>query len=185
MKQSRATIRYAKSLLELSKEKNCIESSYNDMLFINSICLSNRDFNVLLRTPIVNTDLKIRIIKEIFSSNISSLSLSFIVLITTKKRESLLADVSSSFIRLYKNENNIKEVTVTTAIPLDEELKKEIFNFVNKENQSKIELVEKVDKSIIGGAIIRMGDKQLDASISSKLKSLKQTFSKNLYIQDY
>ena len=88
MNKSRATIRYAKSLLDLSKDQNCIESSYNDMLVIDSICLSNRDFNSLLRTPIVKTDLKIRIIKEIFSKKISSLSLSFIILITAKKRES-------------------------------------------------------------------------------------------------
>jgi len=185
MNKSRATIRYAKSLLDLSKDQNCIESSYNDMLVIDSICLSNRDFNSLLRTPIVKTDLKIRIIKEIFSKKISSLSLSFIILITAKKRESLLADISSGFIRLYKKLNNIKEVTVITAIPLDDDLKKEVVNFANKENKSTIELVEKVDKNIIGGTIIRMDDKQLDASISSKLKSLKQTFSKNLYIQDY
>ena len=96
-----------------------------------------------------------------------------------------MADISSSFIRLYKKLNNIKEVTVITAIPLDDDLKKEVVNFANKENKSTIELVEKVDKNIIGGTIIRMDDKQLDASISSKLKSLKQTFSKNLYIQDY
>ena len=68
---------------------------------------------------------------------------------------------------------------------MDDDLKKEVINFANKENKSTIELVEKVDKNIIGGTIIRMDDKQLDASISSKLKSLKQTFSKNLYIQDY
>ena len=96
-----------------------------------------------------------------------------------------MADISSSFIRLYKKLNNIKEVTVITAIPLDDDLKKEVINFANKENKSTIELVEKVDKNIIGGTIIRMDDMQLDASISSKLKSLKQTFSKNLYIQDY
>ena len=96
-----------------------------------------------------------------------------------------MLDISSAFIKLYKNENNIKEVTVTTAIPLDEEMKTELYGFIKKHHQSKIELIEKVDKNIIGGAVVRMDDKQLDASISTKLKSLKQTFSKNLYIQDY
>ena len=185
MKQSRATIRYAKALLELSKEQNSVESSYSDMLFINRICIENKDFCSLLKTPIVKTDLKIKILNEIFLNSISSLSLSFLVLMTNKKRESLLLDISSAFIKLYKNENNIKEVTVTTAIPLDEQMKKELYSFVKKHHQSKIELIEKVDKKIIGGTIVRMDDKQLDASISTKLKSLKQTFSKNLYIQDY
>ena len=185
MKQSRATIRYAKALLQLSKEQNSIESSYADMLFVNKLCIDNKDFSALLKTPIVKTDLKIKILNEIFSNSISTLSLSFLILMTNKKRESLLLDISSAFIKLYKNENNIKEVTVTTAIPLDEEMKKELYSFIKKHHQSKVELIEKVDKNIIGGAVVRMDDNQLDASISTKLKSLKQTFSKNLYIQDY
>ena len=96
MKQSRATIRYAKALLELSKEQNSIESSYADMLFINRLCIDNKDLSALLKTPIVKTDLKIKILNEIFSSSISSLSLSFLVLMTNKKRESLLLDISSA-----------------------------------------------------------------------------------------
>ena len=40
-------------------------------------------------------------------------------------------------------------------------------------------------KKIIGGAIISIGDKQLDASVSTKIKNLKQTFNKNLYLQDF
>ena len=64
-------------------------------------------------------------------------------------------------------------------------MKKELYSFIKKHHQSKVELIEKVDKNIIGGAVVRMDDNQLDASILTKLKSLKQTFSKNLYIQDY
>ena len=56
---------------------------------------------------------------------------------------------------------------------------------LKKQTDSKIELKENIDKSLIGGAIIRMDDKQLDASISSSLESLKQQFSENLYIQNY
>ena len=103
MKQSRATIRYAKSLIDISEENGVIDSSYDDMLLINSICLSNKDLVNLLKTPIVKTDLKVKILKELFSNSISKLTLSFIILITNKKRESLLAEICSSFISLYKN----------------------------------------------------------------------------------
>ena len=185
MKHSRATIRYAKSLLNLSEESGVLDASYNDMVLINSICSTNKDFSNLLKTPIVKTDLKVKIFKELFSNSISSLTLSFIVLITNKKRESILAEISSSFISLYKSKKNIKEVTVTTALPLDETMRKELMNYVKAQNNSNIELIEKVDESLIGGAIIRMGDTQLDASVSSKLKILRQKFSENLYIENY
>jgi F-type H+-transporting ATPase subunit delta len=57
--------------------------------------------------------------------------------------------------------------------------------FVSADNNTKNELIEKVDKSLIVGAIIRMGDTQLDSSVSSKLKVLRQKFSENLYIENY
>ncbi len=185
MKQSRATARYAKSLLEISEEKGLVDDAYNDMLFVRSVCVLNKDFSNLLKTPIVKTDLKISIINEIFHNKVNPLTLSFLILITKKKREGLLSAITSSFIALYKNKKNIKEVTITTAVSLDQELRQEVLRYVKGTSNSNIELIEKVDPRLVGGAVIRMDDKQLDTSISSKLKSLKQEFSKNLYIQNY
>ena len=90
MKQSRATIRYAKSLIDISEENGVIDSSYDDMILINSLCLSNKDLVNLLKTPIVKTDLKVKILKELFSNSISKLTLSFIILITNKKEKVFL-----------------------------------------------------------------------------------------------
>ena len=185
MKQSRATIRYAKSLISISKEQNSLETSFNDMLLVSSLCSSNKDFVNLLKTPIVKTDLKIKILNELLAKSISDLTLSFIILIAKKKREILLPEIAECFIALYKNNKNIKEVSVVTAKPLDDDLRKEVMSYIEKQSNSKIELEEIIDESLIGGAIIRMDDKQLDASISSKLKSLKNQFSENLYIQNY
>ena len=185
MKQSRATIRYAKSLISISKEQNSLETSFNDMLLVSSVCSSNKDFVNLLKTPIVKTDLKIKILNKLLAKSISDLTLSFIILIAKKKREILLPEIAECFIALYKNNKNIKEVSVVTAKPLDDDLRKEVMSYIEKQSNSKIELEEIIDESLIGGAIIRMDDKQLDASISSKLKSLKNQFSENLYIQNY
>ena len=185
MKQSRATIRYAKSLISISKEQNSLERTFNDMLLVSSVCSSNKDFINLLKTPIVKTDLKIKILNELLAKSISDLTLSFITLITKKKREILLPEIADCVISLYKKNKNIKEVYVTTATPLDQDLREEVMTYIKKQTDSKIELKENVDESLIGGAIIRMDDKQLDASISSSLKSLKQQFSENLYIQNY
>tara|TARA_Y100000766_G_scaffold71016_1_gene59661 strand:- start:859 stop:1416 length:558 start_codon:yes stop_codon:yes gene_type:complete len=185
MKQSRATIRYAKSLISISNEQNSLETSFNDMLVLSSVCNSNRDFVNLLKTPIVKTDLKIKILNELLAKAISDLTLSFITLITKKKREILLPEIADCVISLYKKNKNIKEVYVTTATPLDQDLRQEVMTYIKKQTDSKIELKENIDKSLIGGAIIRMDDKQLDASISSSLESLKQQFSENLYIQNY
>ena len=111
--------------------------------------------------------------------------MSFINIITTKKREPLLALIASSFITLYKAHNKIETATVITANPLDEALKYEVIEFIKKHGECNVELTEKVDSTIIGGTIIRMGDKQLDASVSKAISELRQIFNKNLYIQDF
>ena len=185
MRQSRVTIRYAKALLQLSIEQNSLDQSYNDMLLINEICVKNKELALLLKSPIVKTEQKLRILDEIFDSKLGKLSMMFVNIVTKKKRESLLSQISKSFVSLYKEYNNIESATVTTAIPLTENLKQDIIKYIKEGSNKSVELTEVVDKNIIGGAIIRMGDKQLDASVSSELSELRQMFNKNLYIQDF
>ena len=185
MRNPKVTIRYAKSLLTLSNEFNKLEEVCSDMLFLRELCSDSKDFLMLLKSPIIKVDLKLSVLNKILNKNISDLSMSFIELVTKKKRESLLKDIANDFLNLYNVEKNITPVVLTTAVKIDDVLRKEVLSFIKKQGKENIELVEKVDASIVGGAIIKMGDKQLDTSVSSKIKLLKQTFNKNLYIQDY
>ena len=85
----------------------------------------------------------------------------------------------------YKSYKNIKTVSITTAEPISDQTKSEIMTYIKKTGGDEIELTEIVDEDIIGGVIIKMGDKQLDASVTRNIKELKKTFNKNLYIKDF
>ena len=185
MKQSRATIRYARALLELSIDQNSLENSYHDMLLIESVCSESKDFALLLKSPIVKADHKLKIFREIFEGKLSSSSMMFINIILTKKREALVRGISKSFIALYKQHNNIESASIKTAVPISRQLKEEVLSYIKSVTNNSVELTEIVDAKIIGGAIIKMGDKQLDASVSTELAELRQVFNKNLYLQDY
>ena len=185
MKQSRATIRYAKALLQLSIEQNSLESSYNDMALLDRICSESKELSLLLKSPIVKTSHKLKIFDQIFTNKISNLSMAFLNIIISKKRESILAELAKSFTALYKTQNNIETATITTAIPISEELRNNIITHIKAKNNNQIELKEVVDKKIIGGVIVRLGDKQLDASILTEISELRQTFNNNLYLQDF
>ena len=97
----------------------------------------------------------------------------------------MLSAIANNFVSQYKKHNNIEEAVVTTAIPLDLELKEKVITYIKKQGDRDVELKEIVDKNIIGGTIIRIGDKQLDASISNEISELRQMFNKNLYLQDF
>ena len=184
MRNTRAISRYAKSLLGLAKEQNTLELCKTDMVSVVSLCQNSRELVLLLKSPVVKTDKKLAIIAEVFAG-CSPLVLSFINLITKKKREALLFDIAQRFLELYKIEQGIESATLTTAIALDEDTRQQVLDFIKKQGVSQVDLTEQVDKNLIGGAILRLGDKQLDASVARQIKELKQSFNKNLYIKDF
>jgi F-type H+-transporting ATPase subunit delta len=184
MRNTRATLRYAKSLLELAKEQGALESCKSDMEAMVSICQQSKELSLLLKSPVVKTDKKLDIINAIFTS-FSPLALAFVNLITKKKREALLLDIAERFLLLHKIDQGIESATLTTAVALDEDTRQQVLDFIKKQGVKQVDLVEKVDESLIGGAILRLGDKQLDASVARQIKDLKQSFNKNLYIKDF
>ena len=177
MIETKVARRYAKSLIDLSKERNEIEAIANDMKLVASVCGQNRDFMLLLGSPIIHADKKLSILNKVFSGKISPMSLSFFEIITRHGREYYLEEIAKEFVRLYKDYKGIQTAIVTSAIGLDEGLRKEVYKIVKESLNSEIELVEKVDKNLIGGFVLRVGDKQFDASIASGLNKLKREFA--------
>ena len=182
---SKITSRYAKALIDLSKDQNNLDTCLEDMKLLKIACEENHDLSLLLKSPNINADKKWGILEQIFSKKVSKVSLLFIQILTRKKREALLPLIAENFINLYKKSKNIAVAKVTTANPLDDQLRKQIIDFMKEGNKESIELNEEIDEAILGGAIIKMGDKQIDGSLMRNLKNLKNTYSQNLYIKDF
>jgi F-type H+-transporting ATPase subunit delta len=185
MKNSLAARRYAKSLIDLSQEKNILDQVYNDMVLINGTICKNHDLQLLLNSPVVNTDKKQNILFEVFGETISELSAIFLKLISSKKREPLIQQITSSFIDQYKVLKNIVVAEITSAISLDKKQLDSIIGLINNDNNNTFEVVEKINPNIIGGFKVRVGDQQIDASISKELRELKKAFNDNPYIVEY
>ena len=185
MKESLAGNRYAKSLIGLSIEKKELDTVYNDMVLISETVENSKDLDLLLKSPVVKTDKKQEILTSIFGKNTSKLTKQFLLLISSRNREAIIGDIASAFIGQYKVIKKIIVAEVTSAIKLEDAQKKKILQLLNTDEHSSVEVVEKINPEIIGGFIVRVEDKQIDASISRKLDNLKQEFSKNPYIADF
>jgi F-type H+-transporting ATPase subunit delta len=183
MSVQRIATRYAKSLLDLSLEKDILESVKDDMVLFNKVCLQNNDFVLLLKNPIVPNSTKGKVMKEIFSGKVQELTEKFLDIVLRKDRESYLPEIGREFIAQYNAHNNVVRADVTTTIELTDDLRSEVSKVVNNISGKKVDLVETVDESIIGGIIIKVGDKQIDASVSSKLNALKRDLTKNQYVK--
>lgn len=186
MADSRVASRYVKSLLGLAIEQNALEQVHTDMQLIDRLCHANHDLLVMLRSPIIKHDKKRQILELIFKGKISPLSLSIIDILTQKNREPLLPAIAAEFGNAYNEYKGIQKAVVTTTIAVDENLKKEIEAIVKKlSNKKQVELTTKIDANLIGGFILNVGDRQIDASIKNKLKSLKVKFNENPYVKEF
>ena len=184
MNNPRLAIRYAKSLIDLAKEKDQLSEVNNDMKFLQGICKSNPDFIALLKSPIIPEDKKNKIIESIIAGKVSTLTSLFIKLLGKKKRESNLPEIIDSYIYQYNQLKGIHKVKITTATPLSQQMQN---NFIDRirlaNNISNIELETVVDEKLVGGFVLEMEGKLVDASILTDLKDIKKQFQSNEYIQ--
>jgi F-type H+-transporting ATPase subunit delta len=186
MADSRVASRYVKSLLSLAVEQKALDQVHADMLMFDQACRTNRQFANMLRNPIIKHEKKRDILEALFKGKVNHLTLAVIDILTKKNRESLLPSIAQEFHNAYNDYKGIERATVTTTIAIDGKLKTEIEGMVKKlSTRKQVELVEKIDKDLIGGFILNVDDRQIDASIKSKLKSLKIKFSENQYIKGF
>lgn len=184
MTNPRLATRYAKSLLDLSIEQNQLEAVYADMKLLKGINKSNPDFVALLRSPIITADKKDKILDAVIGKNISQISMLFIRLLTTKKRESNLPEIVTAFLEQYNKLKNIQTVKLTTATPISEELKNSIIARVKSADSSAIEIETAVKEELIGGFKLEIGGTLIDASILRDLNDIKRQFLNNEYIHN-
>lgn len=185
MADSRAASRYVKSLLGLAVEKKALEEVHRDMLLFSDTVSKSRPLELLLRNPVIKHDKKLEILKKLFGGKVNNLTMAFFEIITRKNREPILEAVAREFHNAYNEYKGIGKATVITAVPLDAKLRSEFERLVREYSDKKeIELIEKVDPDLIGGFVLNVGDRQVDASIESKIKTLKLQFSQNPYIKE-
>lgn len=177
MKSTKSASRYAKALLELAIEQNSLEQVASDMKYLLEVNNETKDFQIVLSSPIINSDKKIEIFKELFSQ-FEKLTTLFIELITKNRREYMLAQIADSFDTQLKEYKGIVPMTLISAVPLDQATKEMIFSKVDDSVKGVLEINEIIDESLIGGFIVRMDDKQIDASIASQLNNLKQCLTR-------
>ncbi|TXC85288.1 ATP synthase F1 subunit delta [Luteibaculum oceani] len=184
MGQIKVASRYAKSLLDLAQENKASEAVKADVLLVASAITENKDLELLLKSPIIREDKKVKILSEIFNEKISPLTLQFIQLLAKKGRESLLLEICNSFTNLYRKANDIQKLTIISAVKLDESTKKEILSRVQPDGMT-LEIEEQINPELIGGFIVKLDDKQIDASVLGSFRKLKKDFKNNPFVANF
>lgn len=184
MSNHRIASRYAKSLIELAQSQGKLESVKADLALFRS-ATAQRDFLLMTKSPIIKADKKRKIFDAVFTGKIDSLTTSFFDLVIRKGREEYLNEIAEEFVAQYDDMYNIVTAHVTTASEVTDALSHELKEALKAigVTADKINIIKKIDTSLIGGFILQVGDRLYDASVKSKLAHIKKEFAENTYIK--
>lgn len=181
MVSTRAALRYAKAILSLAADKGVADKVMADMALIDNTIAENKELQVLLKSPVIKSEIKINILKDVFT-DISEVTKGLFSILEENRRIELLQAITEKFKALYLAKKGEETAVVTTAVALTKEMEAKVLAKVTALTNQKVTLENKIDPAIMGGFILRVGDKQFDASVASKFRKLEREFKNNLYV---
>ncbi len=180
MNSSLISMRYANALFQTGRGDEVLLDTLNsNCTFLRNTIKGSSELEKILDNKLIKPEKKIKVFKKVFENHIHSNLLGFVELVISNNREGLLLNMLINFIDLYRDYKGIKSVTLITAIPVDEALRLDIQNTINKQLNSKTELECKVNEDIIGGMILMINGKMADSSVKGKLRLIKKRLLTN------
>jgi F-type H+-transporting ATPase subunit delta len=172
----RSAIRYAKAILEIADSKGVASEVSADMTLIAKTITGNLELTHFIQNPLIKTDTKKDVVIEVFAS-VNPVTQSLFHLLLENKRFEILAAIAVEYNNLFDVMNGVEVAKVTTAFPMDAALEAKVLAKIATFSDKKVTIENTVDASIIGGFILRIGDKQYNASVANRLHVLKRELS--------
>lgn len=166
--------RYSKAVFEIARERNELEKWQSDLQKM-VVLAQNAEFVSVMENPSFSFQRKSQLLESQLK-DISPLALNLALILTSLSKFRLIEGINAAYQELLDSFNGIDKAEVITAIPLDNQERLKLSNYLSGITGKKIVLKEKVDPRIIGGVIARVGGKIIDGSTSSQLASLKNEF---------
>lgn len=175
--ESRAAARYAKAMLDNAREKGTLDVVREDFRTIEQAIDDSRPLQRMLASPIVDSDKKIAVLREIFGGKVSDDVMRFLDVLSEKGRDPLLRDVAMAFRNMLGDERGIVSADVVVAEDLDDRLKQEIQSRLASMTGKQVEARFRVDSSLVGGFTAKIADKMIDASVRNQLDRLRKSLA--------
>ncbi len=178
MAGTRAAIRYAKAVLGVASDKGTAETVNTDMKHIAATISESEELSMMLKSAAVKSDDKTAVLAKVFPQ-LNVLSTELFKVLAANKRLEILEATAENYCRLYDDLQGKEKATVTTAVPMNNDLELKVLAKIKDLTSKSVELENIVDESILGGFILRVGDTEYNASIANKLNTLKREFTLN------
>lgn len=172
--------RYASALFEVAFEGQNYEQVKNELNFILDCLKGEPQLYDLLKSPLITADEKKDIVSNIFKERVSEEVFNFIRIIIDKGREEYIESVVKEYNILADAVKNKVEAVAITAIPMDKQDLLKLQVNLSMSSGKNIQLKNQVDPSIIGGVLVKIGDKLIDGTVKSRLVNMQEQLSQIL-----
>lgn len=181
MSEYKINTNYAKALYLLATELDRVEEVFADMKLVNKVCLENRELGVVINNPVIPEAKKVAILREVFEAHVSKVTAEFLCFVVKKRRTLNLKGISLAFIDQYRKAHDIVYTEMVTAVEVNDNLLDEVRQLIADFTQKKVDLYSRVDNKMLGGFKLTFDNNMYDARIRTKIKKLRNEFSKNIY----
>ena len=173
MIKSQVGRRYSKAIFEIAEEKNQVKEIYEMLNSAMILYRTDKEFKNFILNPLIDNEQKKSVLNKIFGKD-NSENLNILLYILDKGRMNCIKYIVAEYLRIYYKKNRILDVRATFTKELTDEQKKKLINKLSQKTGKEINLEIKIDKNILGGGIIRIGDKIIDGSIRRELDNWKR-----------
>ncbi len=173
------TTPYAEAFLQIAESKKELEKIISQSKSILQLWKESPELSEAMGSPILEVDSKKLVIEKIFSKQVTPSFLNFLKLLADRQRIGLLDSILERLLEIYREQRNIALATVTSATELNEDQQEELLKSVQSvAGTNNLELNLKVDPSLIGGFVVSVGSKVIDASLSGQVRRLGLSLAK-------
>ena len=169
--------RYAEALFQIGEEENKTDNLYNELKEVSSLMNTNKELNNVMKSPLVSKAEKIQLIDTLFAGKIDNDLKNFFIVLIEKGRITSIKAIEATYKELLNEKNNILEGYVISAVPRDSVKIQERETELSKKYNKNVTLENKVDKSELGGVLVRLGNTEIDGTIKTRLDGLKNQLS--------
>ena len=170
---SRVALRYSKALFELALEQNLIEEVRDDLELIQDVCAKNPEFQQTLNNPLIEEKVKSKILKELFSAEVNPLTFKFLQLLSKKRRSGFLLEMIDNYLLRVLDHQGILSCQLISSQPVDADQVGTIKDKIETLTGKSVIFTFLIDKSVIGGFIVKIKDTVIDLSINTQLEKMR------------
>jgi F-type H+-transporting ATPase subunit delta len=175
--------RYALAFFSIAYERQAIDQLEGELRFIVEAIAENPELSRVMAHQFITSREKTRLVEQVFAGKISPITMNLLKVVLEKRRESYLADILKEFGAYASEAKKIIDVEAKTAVALPEVLSAELKAKLEETTGKQVRLKVSIDPDLIGGLVVKIGDKVIDGSISRRLDNLKEQMRRTEFKQ--